>query len=475
MSHAVVIMRVAASIATVALVTAAYSQVLQVNPTTVAMTYLVVILLIAIGWGIAEATTASLVAVLCLNFFFLPPVGTLTIADPQNWVALLAFLITAVVTSQLSGRARLRQVEAVARQGDLERLYALSRAFLLSDRSASVSGGIARQIAAAFELRAVGLYDRRKDIVSWAGSTDYSALDAKLREVARTGVSWHEPSRLIVTGIQLGGAPIGSLAISDAGLDDTVLQSIANLAAIGLERARALEATAHAEAARESSELRATVLDALAHEFKTPLTSMRAASSDLLASSSASPRDRELVAIIDEDLDRLEGLVTDAVQMLRIDAGDFVVHLGRYPLSPIVGAIARKFAGRLDGHQLIQRVPDDITVDADRDLLGLALRQLVDNALKYSPPTSTIEFQATSNGAVEIAIRNSDSTIPEAEQLKVFERFYRGSEARQVPGTGMGLAIVQQIARAHGGALTVSSSPHAGTTFTLSLPRGGGS
>src|SRR5262245_34014800 len=350
MPHAVVIMRIAASIAAVALVTAAYSQVLQVNPTTVAMSYLVVILLIAMGWGIAEATTASLVAVLCLNFFFLPPVGTLTIADPQNWVALVAFLITAVVTSQLSGRARRRQVEAVARQRDLERLYALSRAFLLSDRSASVSGGIARQIASVFELQAVGLYDRRTDIVSWAGSADYSSVDAKLREVARTGASWHEPSRLMVTAIQLGGAPIGSLAISDAGLDDTVLQSIANLAAIGLERARALEATARAEAARESSELRATVLDALAHDFKTPLTSMKAASSDLLASTSASARDRELVAIIDEDLDRFQELVTDAVQMLRIDAGDFVVHLGRYPLAPIIATIEQKFGDRLDGH-----------------------------------------------------------------------------------------------------------------------------
>src|SRR5262245_39503784 len=133
MPRAATIMRVAVSITTVAVVTAAYSQFLRVNPTTVAMTYLVVILLIAIGWGIAEATAASLVAVLCLNFFFLPPVGEFTIADAQNWVALLAFLITAVVTSQLSGRARLRQVEAVARQRDLERLYALSRAFLLSD------------------------------------------------------------------------------------------------------------------------------------------------------------------------------------------------------------------------------------------------------------------------------------------------------------------------------------------------------
>jgi two-component system, OmpR family, sensor histidine kinase KdpD len=473
MSRAALILRIAASLGTVGLITTVYSKLLPVNPTTIALTYLVAILAIASGWGIAEATTASLVAVLCFNFFFLPPVGTFTIADPQNWVALLAFLLTAVVTSQLSGRARRRQMEAVSRQRDLERLYALSRALLLSERGASVSGGIARHIAEAFELDAVGLYDQRTDSVFWAGSKEAPALDPKLREVARTGASLHEPPGMVVTAIQLGGTPIGSVAVAEAGISDTVLQSMANLAAIGLERARANEITARAEAARESSELRATVLDALAHEFKTPLTSMKAASSDLLASQSVSPRDRELVAIIDEDLDRFQGLVTDAVQMLRIDAGDFVVHRGRHQLAAVVAAITQKVAGRLDGHELLLRIPDDLSVDADRELLGLALRQLLDNALKYSPPTSTIEIQATGNGEVEIAVRNSGSTIQEPEQPRIFERFYRGAQARHIPGTGMGLAIVQQIAHAHGGSLSVSSTPQAGTTFCLSLPRGG--
>jgi signal transduction histidine kinase len=110
--------------------------------------------------------------------------------------------------------------------------------------------------------------------------------------------------------------------------------------------------------------------------------------------------------------------------------------------------------------------------DADRDLLGLALRQLLDNAVKYSPSTSTIEIAAIGNGAVDIAVRNTGPAIPEREQVRIVERFYRGTHARHVPGTGIGLAIVQQIARAHGGSLTVSSTAEAGTAFTLSLPRG---
>jgi two-component system sensor histidine kinase KdpD len=466
------VLRLAASSALIAVITVIYTQLLPVNPTTVALTYLIGILLIASGWGITESTTASLVAVACFNFFFLPPVGTFTIADPQNWVALVAFLVTATVASQLSDRARRRNVEALARQRDLERLYALSRSLLLSEGGTALPGGIARHIADAFELSSVGLLDARMDSVSWAGGRDMTTIDSRLREVARRAASTREGG-MVVTAIQLGGAPIGSIAIPDVGLSDTVLQSIANLAAIGLERARAEAATARAEAARASSELRATVLDALAHEFKTPLTAMKAASSDLLASPSVTARDRELVAVIDEDLNRFEALVTDAVQMLRIDAGDFVMHPGRHRLIDVVASVVRSAERRLDGHQLVSRVPHDLNVDADRDLLGLALRQLLDNALKYSPSTSTIELAATRNGSVDISVRNSDSVIPEREQRRIFERFYRGAQAGHVPGTGMGLTIVQQIAQAHGGTLSVSSEPGTGTTFTLSLPSEG--
>jgi two-component system, OmpR family, sensor histidine kinase KdpD len=406
-------------------------------------------------------------------FFFLPPAGTFTIADPQNWVAFVAFLVTAVIASQLSGRARRQQIDAGDRQRDQERLYALSRALLLSEGCVSVSQAIARHIAEAFELQAVGLYDQRADTVSWGGATELPAIEMKLREVARRATTLRDPAGLIVIAIQLGGAPIGSIAMMEAGLSDTVLHSIASLAAIGLERARSQEATVRAEAAQQSSELRARVLDALAHEFKTPLTSMRSAASDLLASASTTARDRELVDIIDEDLERFQALVTDAVQMLRIDAGTFTVRLDRHNLADIVATTLRIFERHLDGHDLLKQVPDNLTVDADRELLGLALRQLLDNALKYSPPASTIEVRALSNGPVEVIVRNSGSTIAEREQARVVERFYRGAQAGHIPGTGMGLAIVQQIARVHAGTLTISSSPAAGTAFTLSLPRGG--
>ncbi len=213
------------------------------------------------------------------------------------------------------------------------------------------------------------------------------------------------------------------------------------------------------------------MLDALAHEFKTPLTSMKAASGDLLASPTVSPRDRELASILDEEVDSLQSLVTDAVQMLRIDAGDFVVHRERHCLEPIVRGVLKRFERRLEGHHVVQNVPEGFTVDVDSGLLALALRQLVDNALKYSPAASTITIAATAADTIDVTVRNSGSTIPEAERPRVLERFYRGVRARNIPGTGMGLSIVQQIAQAHGGRLTLDSSPDHGTALTMSLPR----
>ena len=465
-------LRIATSVGAILAITAIYFRFVAVNPTTVALTYVLAVLISAVSWGIVEATAAALIAVFCFNFFFLPPVGTLTIADPQNWVALFVLLVTAIVVSQLSGRARQRNLEALARQNDLERLYTLSRSLLLSERDGEAPTAIARQIADAFQLPGVALYDRQTGAISCAGSLEPRDVEERLRDVARRGVSFPDGSGVLVTAIRLGGAPIGSLAISGGRLSDTVLQSVTNLAAIGLERARGQAAAARAEAARQSSELRATLLDAAAHEFKTPLTSMKAAASALRFGIPDNDPRRELVDIVNEDLARLQVLISDAIQMLRIDSGDFVVHRDRYRVAEIVDASLREFGPRLDGHAVKNEVPQDLSIDADRDLLSLALRQLLDNAVKYSLSNSTIAVRATTNGSVDIAVRNSGSAIPEHEQRRVFERFYRGDQARRVAGTGMGLAIVQQIARAHGGELLVSSTPAEGTQFTLSFPRG---
>jgi two-component system sensor histidine kinase KdpD len=460
--------RIAGSALAIGAITAGYALLVPAKPATIALSYLVSILFIATGWGIAEATVASLLAFACFNFFFLQPIGTWTIADRQDWVALLAFLVTAIVASQLSGRARRRTQDALARREDLERLYALSRALLLSDAGEAALDVVTQRIADAFAVPAVALYDHRGGIVSRGGPAELPGIDQALVEIARRGVQERHASGAIVMPLRLGGAPIGALALLGGPASDTVLQSIANLAAIALERAHARDAAARAEAARASSELRTAVLDAVAHEFKTPLTSIKAAATEL--GDAVPPASRELVAIVREETDRLEAIVTDAVQTLRVESGAFVIHRERHDLAKLVESVLQGLGSRLDGRRIDVVVPPGATVDADAPLVRLALRQLIDNAAKYSPAGSPIAVSASVDGRVEIAVRNSGPAIPESEQPRVFDRFYRGMQARLVPGAGLGLAIVRQIADAHGGAVRVDSTAGAGTAFILSLP-----
>ena len=468
--------RLAASLATIALLTVVLLR-LDVNHTTVALSYIIVILSIATGWGMAEALATSIAAVLCLNFYFLPPVGTLAIAHGQNWVALAAFLATGLVGCQLSGRARACAREALAKQRDLERLYSLSRALLLSADGPTIQQTLAQRIAETFDLSAVVLFDDRADRFTRGGPHDLPGVEPSLRDAARRATASTRTDGAVILPVRLGDVPIGSLAFSGAPLTDTVLQSIANLAAIGLERARAQEAAAGVEAARQSGELRAAVLDALAHEFKTPLTSMKVAAEELRSSDAVtSARDRELVAIVNEDLERLQELVTDAVRMLRIDAGDFVVHPVRVRLATIVEAVVRKHQHRVQGRSLRLSVPDTIDIEADPALLSLVLQQLLDNAIKYSPARAEIAIaaEASGEGPVEILVSNTGSAIPPREQPRVFDRFYRGAQATRLPGTGMGLAIVRQIVMAHGGTISVSSPPGGPTEFRATFPRSAG-
>lgn len=318
--------RILAALLLVAAITFVCFRLIPVNATTTGFFYLVAILGIATSWGLAESTIASIVAMLCFNFFFFPPIGTFTVADPQNWVALFAFLATSLTASQLSARAKHRTKEAVDRQHEIERLYSLSRALLLTEAAQPMPSQVVQQIAEAFHFDAVALYDRASDEVHRAHPNDLPDIELTLRNwTLRHTVIRGKGNHVIFMPIRLGEESIGSLAVSGASLSDAALQSLLNLVAIGMERARAQEAVNRATVARQSEELKSTLLDAIAHEFKTPLTSIKAVTTDLLSEPAGKlqQHQRELISIADEGTDRLSRLVTDAIQLARIEGGTF--------------------------------------------------------------------------------------------------------------------------------------------------------
>jgi two-component system sensor histidine kinase KdpD len=466
--------RLLGSLTGVAIVTYTAHKLIPVNATTVAFAYLLLVLLIASTWGFVESALASMAATLTFNFFFLPPTGTFTIADPQNWIALFSFLTTSLIASRLSTEAKRRALDAMEREQDVERLYTFSRAILLIDTGEPFAKQLAVKLAEIFQLSAAVLYERRTGEFFRAGPSDFEGLDDQLRDAALHGTSFSDAQRnRIMTAVRLGSEPIASLALQGPRMPDSVLQGIANLVAIGLERAKAQELAYQIEAAKQSEQLRTTLIDAMAHEFKTPLTSIRAATTSLLSSPDQPLENRtELLRIADEEAEHLRDLIDDAVEMARLDTANIELHLERSNLGEIVRGLVASMQKEIDGRPLeVVCDAEQPAIAVDQRLVKLAIKQLLDNALKYSTPGTPVTVQVRhGNGMMTVDITDHGKGIPPLEQARVFERFYRSpSVKKQMPGSGLGLSIAHGIACAHYGDLTVTSRPGE-TTFRLTLP-----
>ena len=451
------------------------SRAVPVNASTAGFAYLVAVLFIAARWGLWEATLASLASVLCLNYFFFPPIHTFTIADPQNWVALIAFLVTAITASQLSAKVRGRALEAQESQREMERLYALSRSILLIDPSQSVPKQLAAHIARSFDLAAVALYDPASGDIHRAGPEEFQFPEEELRKAAVQGTFFRDSStRTVVTAVRLGSNPIASVALRGSALSDSALQGLANLAAIGLERARVQEASNRAEAARESDRLKSTLLDAIAHEFQTPLTSIRAASSGLLAQSTVSSQQRELLAIVDEESLRLSALVKEAIQMARIESGRLRLDPRPHSMAETAAHVLEQMRSVLNSRVVECAIPATLPPAwMDPELIELVLRQLLDNAAKYTPAGTPIDVSAELDAAGRIVVSVADRGpgIPEDDLERVFDKFQRGTQTQyNVPGAGLGLAIAREIVHVHGGEIRAEARTGGGVVFRFSLP-----
>ncbi len=459
-----------------ALITFFYFKLIHVNHATVGFTFLLAVLVVAAWWGLRAAIATAVLATLTYNFFFLPPVLKLTIADPQNWVALIVFLITASIASQLAERARREARQADARRREVERLYQFSQRLLISENVFGLLNAVPQYLVEAFGVSGAAVFLDNKGKVYYSDASIQMVIPAdQLRMISGLG----EPSidrkqRRCFCPRPVGVRTVGSVGLDGCDLSLETLVAIGSLVAIALERAGAVEELTKAEAARESERLRTLLLDSVTHEFRTPLTAIKASAEALLGGKGLEESQRtELLTVINEESDHLNRLVGEAAEVAQLDSHQIELHMEPHQMREAIDHALEQSRPALQHHTVDVFIPENVPpVRMDVGRIAQALSQLLENAGKYSPPETTIHISVEQKGGQLItSVADHGAGIDDMEQSMIFEKFYRGQNQRvSVQGTGMGLAIAKAILQLHGGTIGVTSQLDHGSVFSISLP-----
>ncbi len=470
----VLVFRYVAMTAAALLVVLVYRRILHVNQTTVALTFLVMVQLAAFSWGLVYSVCLSIGCTLLYNYFFLPPIGSFTITDPQNWIALFSFLGSAIFISKLSENERRQTALSEDRRSEMERLYEFSNQLLMEENLHDVASHAPRVVASIFAFDAVILYLTESDT---AYSSDPRRSVVSLEELRAAARLPDGPrprgNGVCIVPLVLGMRASGSIAMTKAGYSDGLYDAIGGLLAIALERATALDRFSRVEAAREGERLRSALLDSVTHELRTPLTAIRAAATTLLSQPLLEESQRrEMFTILDEESARLDRLIGQAVEMAQLDTDGIEVRLKSQRLQEVIDMALEDCHALLRGRPVTIELPPAMpSIALDRELIRRVLRHLLENAARYSPAGSPVRIGATLEAdRLLVSITDQGQGIDEAEQAYIFDKFYRGSRQRLLHGTGMGLAIARAILRAHSGGIEVASHRDQGATFTFWIP-----
>jgi two-component system sensor histidine kinase KdpD len=408
------------------------------------------------------------------------------------------FLITAVIASQLSSRARARARDAERRREEVWKLYELSRTIIATPDSETAVSSIARQVVdlfgfdycAVFLPSGEGGWQRVAVAVETVSATPFTPdmADAKgtlssgaMRIVSAGEKFTDKTSASDLFGqaaaayvpLKVGLKSIGVMVLVSRRLEPTTLEAIAGLVALALERARFLQEVSRTEALRQSDELKSALLASVSHDLRTPLTSIRAAVDNLLQSDIEWDKAalHEFHVIISEEVSRLMRLVQNLLEMARIEAGELRLSLEWVSMRELFNSVLDRVDARRDHRVTVRACDADTLVKIDSRLIAEALTNIVENAAKYSPAGSEILLEATAGpGELTILVKDQGPGIAPDEIDRVFEKFFRSRHQQRSAGTGMGLAIARGIVEAHGGKIWVESAAGVGAAFTFTLP-----
>lgn len=485
-------MRVGLALASVALVTATYAGWLHVsNATIVALTFLLVVLIVAATSRLWIAVATSMAAMACFNFFFLPPVGTLTIADPQNWVVLFAFLAVALVASNLSSSARARATEALARRDDMARLFDLSRDVLLVTDTREAIALLAELIARRFDLEYAAIclprgpgwdihqagslsatLDPRELARAIPAASGTPALDTPGRTAAGHHTIGVAGTAVRLVPLRLGHKPVGLMACAGRAVEPGTLDALGGVAAIAIERVQFLEERKQAELSRQSEQLKTALLASLGHDLRTPLTAIRVAAANLQASWLTEAQRSDQAEVVLTEVERLTRLFHNILEMAQIDAGAVgATRLWVHP-SQIIEAARDQVIRTLAGHRLRIDADPGHVVGVDPRLTAAALAHVLENAAQYAPAGTEISVSASvDDEGLVVAVRDRGPGISAPDLQRIFDRFFRGTQAKtRASGTGMGLAIARGLLAAEQGRIWAENCADGGARFTIQVP-----
>jgi two-component system, OmpR family, sensor histidine kinase KdpD len=463
------------------------------------MLFLVAVLLTAVSFGIWPAIYASGLSFLIYNFFFIPPLYTFTIAEPYELLALLIFLIVAVITSALAGRVRDQATVSATRMRATRRLYEFTRRLSGLASLDAVAEGAASEIHASLGRGVVVLLARDGDLVLTAAWPPEDTLDAAVVTAARWAYTHAEPAGAN-TGtlptipwyfipLRIGDKTLGVIGVArskDTAVLDSegraLLDALSEQAAAALERASLSTEMVSAKTATETERVRNTLLASISHDFRTPLSSILGAATSLLDYGDKLQPDekKDLLGQIKQETEGLDEMVRNLLAITRIDAGALELRRDWIDLREIIERLVNATRRRGARQDIEVRLPADLPlVRADATMVEQAIGNIIGNAVTHTPKETHVVVDAeVAPGRISLHVSDDGPGIPDATLPHIFDKFVKGaqplvSRADGSQGTGLGLAIAKGIMDAHGGSIAAQSPglDGRGVRFTMIFPR----
>ncbi len=427
----------------------------HVNVLSMAVCFQLLVLVVSGAYGLGPGLATGLVSALAFNWFFVPPVHTLTIADTRNWISLAVFAATAIITSYLAEGFRRQRRESEERRRDAELLARMAQTVLGEIGAEPSTAEVARAAAQALGVERCRIL-----------------LDAPADPGPRGPTAITPSADGFTVPLVAGGRPLGLLEIGPALPDREprwdapgFAAAVAGLAAVAVERGRLIAAALEADALRRSDDLKTALLHGVSHEFRTPLTAIRTAAHALAATPPEGGDHDALLAAVGEETERLDRLVANLLDLSRLEAGALVARMDWCAPAEMVAGAIEAAGPPVDGAAVRTRVPSGLPlVRADAVLCERILVNLLHNAVRHGAPPVVVEGRVAGE-RLEISVTDAGGGVDPAVEGRVFDPFVAGGRA---PGTGVGLALARGLAEAQGASLTADRSDR-GTRFVLAF------